>query len=100
MRGIDGPGRPGHGVILAGGNGVGLRRYTPCLPKPLVPLGDECTILEIVLHQLARAGVGSVSIAIGHLGQIIQALVGDGRRWGLDVSYWQEDSPLGTVGPL
>ena len=77
-----------------------LRPYTTCLPKPLVPLGDECAILEVLLGQLARAGVGSVSIAIGHLGQLIRALVGDGHRWGLEVEYWDEDSPLGTVGPL
>jgi NDP-sugar pyrophosphorylase family protein len=89
-----------HAVILAGGKGVRLRPYTTCLPKPLVPLGDECAILEVVLHQLAKAGVDSVSIAIGHLGQLIRAVVGDGRRWGLDVTYWEEDSPLGTVGPL
>jgi NDP-sugar pyrophosphorylase family protein len=85
---------------LAGGKGVRLRPYTTCLPKPLVPLGDEYAILEVLLGQLARAGVGSVSIAIGHLGQLIRALVGDGHRWGLDVEYWDEDSPLGTVGPL
>jgi NDP-sugar pyrophosphorylase family protein len=89
-----------HAVILAGGKGVRLRPYTTCLPKPLVPLGDECAILEVVLGQLARAGVGSVSIAIGHLGQLIRALVGDGRRWDLVVDYWEEESPLGTVGPL
>ena len=92
-------GKP-HAVILAGGKGVRLRPYTTCLPKPLVPLGDECAILEVVLGQLARAGVGSVSIAIGHLGQLIRALVGDGHRWNLDVEYWEEESPLGTVGPL
>jgi NDP-mannose synthase len=89
-----------HAVILAGGKGVRLRPYTTSLPKPLVPLGDECAILEVVLRQLARAGFGSVSIAIGHLGQLIRAYVGDGRQWGIEVEYWEEDSPLGTVGPL
>lgn len=89
-----------HAVILAGGKGVRLRPYTTCIPKPLVPLGDEYAILEVVLQQLARAGVRSASIAIGHLGQLIRAYVGDGRRWGLSISYWEEDSPLGTVGPL
>lgn len=91
---------PGHAVILAGGKGVRLRPYTTCLPKPLVPLGDEYAILEVVLSQLARAGVRRVSIAIGHLGQLIRAYVGDGQRWGLEIDYWEEDSPLGTVGPL
>ena len=89
-----------HAVILAGGKGVRLRPYTTSLPKPLVPLGDECSILEVVLHQLAAAEVESVSVAIGHLGQLIRAVVGDGQRWGLEVEYWEESSPLGTVGPL
>ena len=94
-----GKARP-HAVILAGGKGVRLRPYTTCLPKPLVPLGDECSILEVVLRQLSRAGFGTVDLAIGHLGQLIRAYVGDGQQWGLDVRYWEEDSPLGTVGPL
>jgi NDP-mannose synthase len=93
-------GRARHAVILAGGKGVRLRPYTTCLPKPLVPLGDEVAILEVVLRQLQRDGIESVSIAIGHLGELIRAYVGNGRRWGLDVEYWQETSPLGTVGPL
>lgn len=92
--------QPRHAVILAGGKGVRLRPFTTCLPKPLVPLGDEFAILEVVLRQLQQAGVDSVSIAIGRLGELIRAYVGDGRRWGLEVEYWQEHSPLGTVGPL
>ena len=89
-----------HAVILAGGKGVRLRPYTTALPKPLVPLGDECPILEVVLRQLARAGFRSASVAIGHLGPLIRAFVGDGRQWGIEVEYWEEANPLGTVGPL
>jgi NDP-mannose synthase len=89
-----------HAVILAGGKGVRLRPYTTALPKPLVPLGDECPILEVVLRQLARAGFRSASVAIGHLGPLIRAFVGDGRQWGIEVEYWEEGNPLGTVGPL
>jgi NDP-sugar pyrophosphorylase family protein len=89
-----------HAVILAGGKGVRLRPYTTSLPKPLVPLGGECAILEVVLRQLARAGFRSATLAIGHLGQLIRAYVGDGGQWGLAVEYWEEESPLGTVGPL
>ncbi|MGW5350704.1 sugar phosphate nucleotidyltransferase [Streptomyces sp. NPDC004031] len=89
-----------HAVILAGGKGVRLRPYTTALPKPLVPIGDSHAILEIVLRQLAGAGFRSCTIAIGHLGNIIRAYVGDGSQWGLDVGYTTEDSPLGTMGPL
>jgi NDP-sugar pyrophosphorylase family protein len=89
-----------HAVILAGGKGVRLRPYTTTLPKPLVPIGDQHAILEIVLRQLASAGFTSCTIAIGHLGHIIRAYVGNGSQWGLRVGYSTEDSPLGTMGPL
>ncbi|MFE2066771.1 NDP-sugar synthase [Streptomyces sp. NPDC059467] len=89
-----------HAVILAGGKGVRLRPYTTALPKPLVPIGDQHAILEIVLRQLSTAGFTSVTLAIGHLGEIIRAYVGDGSQWGLAVDYATEGSPLGTMGPL
>jgi NDP-sugar pyrophosphorylase family protein len=89
-----------HAVILAGGKGVRLRPYTTALPKPLVPIGDQHAILEIVLRQLSTAGFTSVTLAIGHLGEIIRAYVGDGSQWGLAVDYATEESPLGTMGPL
>ncbi|UYQ65903.1 nucleotidyltransferase family protein [Streptomyces peucetius] len=89
-----------HAVILAGGKGVRLRPYTTALPKPLVPIGDRHAILEIVLRQLAAAGFTSCTLAIGHLGHIIRAYVGNGSQWGLRVGYSTEDSPLGTMGPL
>lgn len=89
-----------HAVILAGGRGVRLRPYTTCIPKPLVPIGDEMSILEIVLRQLRGSGFESVTLAIGHLGQLIRAYVGDGSQWGMQVDFHTEESPLGTMGPL
>jgi NDP-sugar pyrophosphorylase family protein len=88
-----------HAVILAGGKGVRLRPYTTIIPKPLVPIGDEFSILEIVLRQLASAGFTRATLAIGHLGQLIRAYVGDGSQWGIEVDYVHEESPLGTIGP-
>jgi mannose-1-phosphate guanylyltransferase len=70
------------------------------LPKPLVPIGDEFAILEIVLRQLAHHQFETATIAIGHLGHLIRAYVGDGSRWGLSVDYTTEEQPLGTIGPL
>jgi NDP-sugar pyrophosphorylase family protein len=89
-----------HAVILAGGKGTRLRPFTTTLPKPLVPIGEDSSILEIVLRQLSHRGFGSATIAIGHLGEIIRAFVGDGSRWGLEVDYTVEDDPLGTMGPV
>ncbi|MGA3148579.1 MAG: sugar phosphate nucleotidyltransferase [Acidimicrobiales bacterium] len=88
-----------HVVILAGGKGVRLRPYTTVIPKPLVPIGEQYSILEIVLRQLASKGFRRATLAIGHLGQLIEAYVGDGSQWGIEVDYVHEESPLGTVGP-
>jgi NDP-mannose synthase len=89
-----------HAVILAGGKGVRRRPYTTALPKPLVPIGDSHTILEIVLMQLAGCGFTSVTLAINHLGRLIRAFAGDGARWNLAIDYIEETVPLSTVGPL
>ena len=86
-------------LIVAGGLGVRLRPYTTLIPKPLVPIGDDHSILEIVLRQLAEQGFEKATLAIGHLGSLIHAYVGDGSQWGIEVEYFQEESPLGTIGP-
>lgn len=89
-----------HVAILAGGRGVRLRPYTAALPKPLVPIGEEYAILDIILQQLRSQGFSRVTLAIGHLGPLIRAFAGDGSRWGLSVDYSEEKQPLSTIGPL
>ena len=86
-------------IVLAGGAGTRLRPYTAVLPKPLMPVGDR-PVLDIVLRQLARHGFKHVTIAVGHLGQLIEAVCGDGDLYGLQVDYHREPHPLGTVGSL
>ncbi|MEJ3655410.1 sugar phosphate nucleotidyltransferase [Actinomycetes bacterium KLBMP 9759] len=87
-------------MIIAGGKGVRLRPYTTRLPKPLMPVGDEFCILEILLNQLSQRGFRSATLAIGHLGHLIRAFVGDGSRWNLRIDYVVEDFPLGTLGAV
>ena len=91
---------PMHAVILAGGKGTRLRPYTTSLPKPLMPVGGETSILEIVLRQLAYRGFDRATLTIGHLGALIRAYVGNGSQWGIEVDYAPESSPLGTMGPV
>jgi NDP-sugar pyrophosphorylase family protein len=86
-------------VILAGGKGTRLAPYTTIFPKPLVPVGDM-PILEIVIRQLRHAGVDHVTMAVGHLANLLMAFFGDGSRWGMQIDYSLEDTPLGTAGPL
>jgi NDP-sugar pyrophosphorylase family protein len=86
-------------VILAGGKGTRLRPLTAVFPKPLVPLGDK-PVIEILLRRLAASGLTQVTICTGYLGELIQAVCGDGSRFGLEIEYVREEEPLGTAGPL
>lgn len=86
-------------VILAGGKGTRLAPYTKILPKPLMPVG-EMPILEVIVRQLARAGVGEIVLTVGHLAELLRAFFGDGSHFGLKIRYSYEDQPLGTAGPL
>lgn len=86
-------------ILLAGGKGSRLKPYTAVIPKPLMPIGER-TIVEILVAQLARAGVTEVVMCVGHLAHLIEAVVGDGARFGLRIAYRREEEPLGTVGPL
>jgi NDP-sugar pyrophosphorylase family protein len=86
-------------IVLAGGKGTRLAPYTTVLPKPLMPVGDR-PILDIVLRQLAAAGFDDVTLAVGHLAELIMAYCGDGSRFGVRLAYSREEEPLGTAGPI
>lgn len=86
-------------VILAGGKGTRLRPLTAVFPKPLVPLGDK-PVLEILLRRLGACGLTDVTICTGYLSELIRAVCGDGKQWGLRIDYYKEENALGTAGPL
>jgi len=86
-------------VILAGGKGTRLAPYTVSFPKPLMPIGDV-PILEIVVRQLKHHGFTRITMAVGHLAELLIAYFGDGSKHGVQIDYSREDRPLGTAGPL
>jgi MurNAc alpha-1-phosphate uridylyltransferase len=87
-------------VILAGGLAARLRPLTDDIPKALVPVAGR-PFADHQLTWLAEQGVTEVVFAIGHLGDLIRAFVGDGQRWGLRVRYADEGERLrGTGGAL
>lgn len=88
-----------HAVILAGGKGTRLRPYTVSFPKPLMPI-DDMPIIEVVVRQLARHGISDITMAVGHLAELLIAFLGNGERFGVRIAYSREDCPLGTAGPL
>jgi NDP-sugar pyrophosphorylase family protein len=85
-------------IIMAGGKGTRLAPYTTAFPKPLVPVGDM-PIVEIVVRQLVAAGVTQVTLAVGHLAELIRAFFSAHELADM-IEYSHERAPLGTVGPL
>jgi MurNAc alpha-1-phosphate uridylyltransferase len=87
-------------AILAGGLATRLRPITEKIPKSLVEVAGEPFIIR-QLDYLHRQRVRDVVLCIGYLGEMIKAVVGDGSRFGLTVSY-SMDGPvlLGTGGAL
>ena len=86
-------------VLLAGGRGTRLAPLTVTVPKPLLPLGER-PIIDILLAQLAAAGVARAFVCLGYLAPLMQAFLGDGSRWGLAIEPRIEAEPLGTAGGL
>jgi len=93
------PGKEAKAVLLAGGKGTRLAPYTSVLPKPLMPIGNR-SILEIVLRQLNSHGIFDVTLCVGYLSHLIEAVIGDGSAHGTSVKYVREPEALGTAAPL
>ncbi|MDQ3671024.1 MAG: sugar phosphate nucleotidyltransferase [Actinomycetota bacterium] len=85
-------------VILAGGRGRRLEPYTSVLPKPLMPVGDRA-IVEILVDRLIEGGVHDITLCVGYLAHLIEALF-VGRPRNARLTYVREETPLGTAGPL
>jgi dTDP-glucose pyrophosphorylase/CBS domain-containing protein len=90
---------PMEAVIMAGGFGTRLRPLTDDLPKPMLPVGDK-PLIEHIVRQLHTAGIKQVNIATHFMPEKIVEHFGDGRDFGVEINYLQEDRPLGTAGAL
>lgn len=86
-------------VILAGGLGSRLRPFTEIIPKPLLPLGSQ-TLLEIQINQLKSNGFDNIYLATNYRSELIEAYLGDGSKYGVNIFYSVEKMRLGTCGPL
>ncbi len=82
--------------MIAAGEGRRLRPLTERWPKALLPI-DRSPVLSLVLRGLAAAPVEHVTIVVGHLGEQIVALVGDGAPFGIEVAYARQPEPLGSA---
>ncbi len=88
-----------HALIIAGGEGQRLRPLTDDRPKGMVPVGGK-PILEHQLDWLRDNGVAHAVLACGYRHDVIEEYFGDGSRFGLDIGYSIEHTPLGRGGAL
>jgi MurNAc alpha-1-phosphate uridylyltransferase len=76
-------------MVLAAGRGERMRPLTDREPKPLLRVGGK-RLIEYHLEHLASAGFREVVINTAWLGDLIEATLGTGRRWGLAITYSHE----------
>jgi glucose-1-phosphate thymidylyltransferase len=84
------------GLVLSGGAGTRLRPITHTRAKQLVPVAGK-PVLFYGLEAMAAAGITQVGIIIGDTGDEIRAAVGDGSRFGLEVTFIPQDAPRGLA---
>jgi len=80
-------------VVFAGGKGTRLAPYTSVLPKPLMPIGDR-SILELVLGQFATCGITDVTLCVGYLSHLIEAVLDNRPNDGVEIKFVREDEGL------
>lgn len=85
-------------VIMAGGKGTRLKPITNVIPKPLVPIGDK-TILEEIMDQFESIGCQKFYMSVNYKSNMMRYYL-DQLPHHYDVSFFEEDKPLGTIGSV
>ncbi|MEW6583196.1 MAG: glucose-1-phosphate thymidylyltransferase [Actinomycetota bacterium] len=84
------------GLVLSGGAGTRLRPITHTSAKQLVPVANK-PVLFYGLEALRDAGIREVGIIVGDTHAEIEAAVGDGSRFGLEITFIRQEAPLGLA---
>jgi len=86
-------------LIMAGGFGTRLGDLTNTCPKPLLRIGDK-PILETIIDRFKKDGFNRFYISVHYKAEMIMDYFGNGEKFGVEIQYLKEETPLGTAGPL
>ena len=86
-------------VIMAGGKGTRISSVASDIPKPMIKIEDK-PVLEHEIECLRSQGFTDLIITVSHLGNIIMDYFGDGSKFGVNIEYFNEVTPLGNAGAL
>jgi glucose-1-phosphate thymidylyltransferase len=84
------------GLILSGGKGTRLYPITYTRAKQLVPVANK-PVLVRVIEAIRDAGVDDIGIVVGDTAPEIKQTIGKGGQWGVNITYIQQDAPLGLA---
>jgi len=90
---------PGKAVLLIGGKGTRLKPLTDKIPKSLLKV-QEKAVTEHIFDLLKKYSIRDAILSVGYLKDSIKEHFGDGSSFGINLTYVEEDEPLGTAGPL
>lgn len=86
-------------VVMAGGQGSRLRPLTNVLPKPLIPIGEQ-TMMEDIMDRFVDCGCHNFYVSVNYKADTIRRYFENLDKPQYHVEYFQEDKPLGTAGSL
>ena len=86
-------------VIMAGGKGTRIASIKSDVPKPMIEICGK-PILLWQIENLKACGLTDITLVTGYLGEVIHNYFMDGSNFGVHISYYEEDHPLGTAGAL
>ena len=86
-------------VLMAGGRGTRISELFPDIPKPLIPI-QGIPVLEREICSLRDQGFTDIILTIGYMAEKIKSYFSDGNKWGVNISYFVEEKPLGNAGAL
>lgn len=86
-------------VIMAGGQGTRLRPLTNVLPKPLIPIGEQ-TMMEDIMDRFVECGCHDFYVSVNYKADFIRNYFDNFGKHEYHIEYFQEDKPLGTAGSL